>query len=169
MVERIELKRLRAEAIDAALERARHYRYLNQPQLAESICRDVLEVRPEDPRARVMLIMSLCDQFGTVDTLHVREVLAMAQSLRDPYERAYYSGLVCERRAAAALRRGGPVAGAIAWEWFHRAMEHYETAEPLRPAGNDDAILRWNTCARTLNARADVRPREEPVGMEMLE
>ena len=29
-------------------------------------------------------------------------------------------------------------------------MAHYERAEALRPAGNDDALLRWNTCARVL-------------------
>jgi len=29
-------------------------------------------------------------------------------------------------------------------------MEHYEKAEMIRPAGNDDAILRWNTCARLI-------------------
>jgi hypothetical protein len=27
-------------------------------------------------------------------------------------------------------------------------MEYFEQAEKLRPAGNDDALLRWNTCVR---------------------
>jgi hypothetical protein len=29
-------------------------------------------------------------------------------------------------------------------------MTWYERAEPIRPAGNDDALLRWNTCARLI-------------------
>jgi hypothetical protein len=30
-------------------------------------------------------------------------------------------------------------------------MESFEQAERLRAPGNDDAILRWNTCQRTLD------------------
>jgi hypothetical protein len=41
-------------------------------------------------------------------------------------------------------------------------MSWYEKAEKLRPSGNDDALLRWNTCARLLNERADIVPREDP-------
>lgn len=167
--ERFELKRLSPDAVDAALKRALHYRYLNQPHLAESICRDVLELRPDHAEARVTLIMSQCDQFGTTDGLPVQDILAMAAKLDEGYERSYYCGLVCERRAEAALLKGGPAAGAIAYDWFIKAMDHYAEAEPLRPGGNDDAILRWNTCARMLNTNRDVRPREEEAGVEMLE
>jgi hypothetical protein len=39
-------------------------------------------------------------------------------------------------------------------------MEYYEQAEALRPAGNDDALLRWNTCARVC-ARHRLVPEEE--------
>lgn len=164
-----ELKRLSDEAIDAALKRALHYRYLNQPHLAESICRDILAVQPEHEEARVTLIMSLCDQFATTDGIHFKDLFEMAGKLGGAYERAYYCGLICERRAQAALHKGGRAAGAIAYDWFRRAMEHYSEAEPIRPAGNDDTLLRWNTCARMLNTRRDVRPREEDVGVEMLE
>ena len=43
-------------------------------------------------------------------------------------------------------------------------MDCYEKAEQLRPAGNDDAILRWNTCARILmgNRNLRARPDEAP-------
>jgi len=167
--ERFDLKRLSSSAIDAALKRALHYRYLNQPHLAESICRDVLEVRPDDQDANVMLIMSLADQFSTGEEVAVKDVLAMAGQLEGDYERAYYSGLVCERRGEAALLRAGPASGAIAYDWLRRAMEHYTAAEPLRPPDNDDAILRWNTCARAINTHREVRPREEEGGVELLE
>ena len=38
-------------------------------------------------------------------------------------------------------------------------MRLYEKAENLRPAGNDEALLRWNTCARAIIAgRLEARP-----------
>ena len=44
-------------------------------------------------------------------------------------------------------RTGGQFA---VYEWLSEAMEFYEKAEAIRPPGNDDAILRWNTCARQI-------------------
>ncbi|MEO5590639.1 MAG: hypothetical protein ABIS03_13710, partial [Gemmatimonadaceae bacterium] len=43
---------------------------------------------------------------------------------------------------------------AIAFDSLREAMRHYEQAEGIRPAGNDDAILRWNTCARVMSGNA---------------
>ena len=45
-----ELKKLADKNLDAAIALAKHYRDLNQPEEAESICRDVLEVAPENPK-----------------------------------------------------------------------------------------------------------------------
>jgi hypothetical protein len=39
-------------------------------------------------------------------------------------------------------------------------MSFYEKAEAVRPAGNDDAILRWNTCVR-LMMRYKLKPMDE--------
>lgn len=164
-----ELKRLHSDALPAARARAKHYRLLNQPHLAESIFRDILEVDPEDQEARVGLIMSLCDEFLTGGGHPVSEVLRMAGELDDDYGRAYYSGLVCERKAQAHLLKGGPMAGPLAYDWLRQAMDHYTEAEPIRPEDNDDALLRWNTCVRILNNRSDVRPRPEDKTVQMLE
>lgn len=164
-----ELKRLGRDALPAARDRAKHYRLLNQPHLAESIFRDILEVDPGDEEARVGLIMSLCDEFLTGGGHPVSEVLRMAGELEDEYQRAYYSGLVCERKAQAHLQKGGPMAGSLAYDWLRQAMDHYTEAESLRPEDNDDALLRWNTCARILNTRPDVRPRPEDTTVQMLE
>ena len=165
----IELKRLSPEALDAARDRARHYRLLNQPHLAESIFRDVLEVDPDDEDAQIGLILTLCDAFGTGGGTAASEVLRMASELDDDYARSYYQGLVCERKAQAQLLKGGPGAGALAYDWLRQAMDHYEDAEPARPPGNDDVLLRWNTCARTLNTRPDVRPILEDASVHLLE
>jgi hypothetical protein len=40
----------------------------------------------------------------------------------------------------------------MAFSTLRSAMESFEKAEQLRQPGNDDAILRWNTCQRTLAA-----------------
>jgi hypothetical protein len=63
-----------------------------------------------------------------------------------------------------------PAAGAYAYEWLREAMTWYERAEAIRPAGNDDALLRWNACARLImgNSRLEPAPeeREEPLLLE---
>jgi hypothetical protein len=82
--------------------------------------------------------------------------------IADEYERVYYSGIVFERRGKAILSRGG----VGAFEMLRRAMDCFEKAEAMRPAGNDDAILRWNGCARII-VRNDLAPRE--MGQDFLE
>jgi hypothetical protein len=42
-------------------------------------------------------------------------------------------------------------------------MAHFEKAEAVRPAANDDALLRWNSCARMIANHTDVSPAEEAV------
>ena len=42
-------------------------------------------------------------------------------------------------------------------------MAWYEKAEAQRPAGNDDALLRWNACARLIMRDRNLVPRvDEP-------
>jgi hypothetical protein len=149
-----ELKRISQEAVPDALERALRYRLLGEPLEAESICRDVLAVQPDNESAIVTLLLALTDQFarayGGVDRTRAREVLAQ---LKGAYEQAYYEGIIDERWAKALLARGTP-AGAVA-DWFRRAMRSYEKAMEHSPPDNPDAALRWNTCARFLQRQAD--------------
>ena len=145
-----ELKPLSLEAVPAALERATRYRLLNEPGEAESICLDVLKVDPDNQQAIVILLLALTDRFGrgyAIGQTQVEEVLAR---LVDRYEQKYYHGLICERRAKAQLRQGAPGATFDSYEWLCEAMSWYEEAEAIRPAGNDDALLRWNACARMI-------------------
>lgn len=159
-----ELKRLSGEALDGARKKALHYRMLGQPFLAESICRDILEVDPGDQETMVTLCLVMCDQFGHHGGASAKTAMELASRLEGDYARSYYSGIVCERMAFARLSGGGHAAGHVAHDWFERAMEHYEAAEAIRPPGNDDAILRWNTCARVINERPDVHEgHHEPV------
>jgi hypothetical protein len=161
------LKPLSREAVDAALAKAERYRLLNEPGDAESICRDVLEIDPDNQSARIALILTLTDQFERTPAMF-REAVDLALSLQDTYDRAYYRGIVSERRAKAQLERGGH-AGIGTFEWLIEAMQHFEQAEAVRPAGNDDALLRWNACARILNSHPEWRAGYEERVIEMLE
>jgi hypothetical protein len=153
-----DLKPLSAAAVPAALDKAKHYRLLNEPAQAESICRDVLALDPGNQDAQVTLVLALTDQFDGGLSEALPAARDAAARLLDAYRRAYYSGIVCERCAGAHLRRGGPAAGAIAWDWLTQALAWYEQAEPLRPPGNDDVILRWNSCVRTLERHPEMQP-----------
>src|SRR5690606_12521160 len=72
------------------------------------------------------------------------------RSVRDEYKRLYLSGIIRERRGKAVLRSERAGSGPTAQAWLTEAMTCYERAEAIRPAGNDEALLRWNTCARLL-------------------
>jgi hypothetical protein len=150
-----QLKPISKEGIPAALQKAERYRLLNEPSAAESICLDVLQVEPDNQQAVVMLLLAITDQFPSAPAEGERRAREVLPLLHDEYKRAYYEGIICERRATAQLKLGSPGSGEIAYEWFRLAMEHYERAEHLRPAGNDEAILRWNTCARILMRREE--------------
>ena len=93
----------------------------------------------------------------------------LAGQLQNDYERLYYSGLVAERRARAHLDRGGAIPHG-AYDWLMDALDYFERAEAVRPPGNDDAILRWNTCVRLLKKHPELGPspamREEPLLLE---
>jgi len=152
------LKPISKEGIPAALEKAERYRLLNDPSEAESICRDVLEIDPQNQKAVAALILSITDQFGHGSfEKQARELLAR---LNSAYDQAYYTGIILERQAKAALKRGTPGSQHDAYEWFHEAMEEFEKAEKIRPQGNDSAILRWNACIRTI-LRYQLVPRSE--------
>jgi hypothetical protein len=160
----MELKPITREGIPAALEKAERYRLLNESSAAESICLDVLEIDPKNQEALVSLLLSITDQFGDELADGVHRARGVLPKLTDEYDRAYYAGIICERGANAQLHRGAFGSAAVASEWFHDAMRWYEKAEKMRPSGNDEAILRWNTCVRMLakHERADAQSEYEP-------
>ncbi len=143
------LKPLSRMAIPSALAKAERYRLLNEPGEAESICRDVLAIDPGNQEAAVTLVLSLTDQFPGESAVKAGAAAREALSLvTDEYARLYYGGIVHERRAKAELALGRPGSNAAVQDGLRAAMSCFERAEALRPEGNDDAILRWNACAR---------------------
>ena len=153
-----DLKPLSKDAIPAALEKALRYRLLNEPGEAESICLDVLRIEPDHQQALVILLLAVTDRFGTSYASSAAQAQEALGRLRSEYERAYYSGIVAERKAKAQLGHGSSGAGFSAFELFREAMDWYEKAEAIRPADNDDALLRWNACARII-MRNNLHPR----------
>ena len=164
-----ELKTLSPEAVPRALAKAERYRLLNEPGEAESICMDVLEVDPDNQDAIIMLLLAQSDQFDH-DMTFVADALSSAARLRDQYDRAYYTGIIYERRAKATLRNGVRGGGPRAYEWLREAMSFFEKAEAVRPPNNDDAVLRWNACARLIARDHHLVPMsEEPAEPLLLE
>ena len=163
-----DLKALSPEAVPRALAKAERYRLLNEPGEAESICRDALQADPDNQDALVMLLLALTDQFEHDATTAVDDACACAERIRNEYDRAYYTGIILERRAKAQLHRAVPHAGPRAYEWLREAMNWYEKAEAIRPAGNDDALLRWNTCARLIMRDRRLVPAVEERGEPLL-
>jgi len=155
-----DLKPLSREAIPAALEKAERYRLLNEPGEAESICLDVLHADPENQTALITLLLAVTDRFGKGYGVSDTQLKELLSRVKGDYERAYYNGIVAERKAKAKLSQGTPGSRFHAHDGFREAMTWFEKAEALRPAGNDDALLRWNTCARIIEKNGLV-PREE--------
>jgi hypothetical protein len=142
------LKRISSDCVAEAIAKAELYRSLNEPEEAESICRDILAVEPQHQLALRLLGLALTDQFMGSGSDRYGETEGIFQHLADPYERLYYTGILYERRAKAQLRNGR-APGAVL-PIFEQALHAFAEAERIRPAGNDDAILRWNRCVRLL-------------------
>jgi hypothetical protein len=164
----IELKPLKPEAISAALDKAKRYRLLNEPDEAESICLDILAGNPDHQEALIVLLLALTDKFRHSG---INPAFAQAQeivpNLANSYSKSYYLGVIFERRAKFHLKQGGPGAGTAAYDWFVKAMEAFSEALSADDPKNQEAVLRWNSCARILNSRQDVKA-DDSGGSEML-
>ena len=154
------LKPISSDSVDGALAKAERYRLLNEPHEAESICRDILAVAPANRQAQISLILALTDEIPNEPGAFANAMGAMP-GLETAYDRAYYSGIAWERRAKASYDSGGPGSGSCVYDWIVKALGLFEEAERLRPAGNDDAILRWNACVRFLGQHRDLEPEME--------
>jgi hypothetical protein len=159
-----ELRPIHKDAIPSALEKADTYRLLNQPQNAESICRDILRVDPDHQAALELMLLSLTDQFGKNLKVAVQHTQELLPRITDEYQRTYYDGVIKERWARSQFDANAP--GYVVFDWINQAMECYQAAEKLSPKGNDDPILRWNTCARYVKRHDQIRPLEQDQSIE---
>jgi hypothetical protein len=159
----LKLKTISKSGIPEAIAKAELYRYLNEPEEAESICRDVLAAEPKHMLGLRTLGLAITDQFTGGPSDRYSEVDGIFRRLAEPYERFYYLGLLCERRVKAQLRAGG--APHTLLPLLEKALQCFGEAEKIHPPGNDDAILRWNRCVRLLQSQPDFEA-EEVVSLE---
>jgi tetratricopeptide (TPR) repeat protein len=143
-----QVKRISTAGIAEAISKAELYRALNEPEEAESICHDILTIEPRHQLALRLLGLALTDQFTGNGSDRYLETEEIFQQLDDPYERLYYAGILHERRARAQLNAGQAPRSLLAL--FDHALHFFAEAEKIRPAANDDAILRWNRCVRLI-------------------
>jgi len=152
----LEPKPIAASAVPAALEKALRYRLLNEPLEAESICRDILAVDPDNEAALVTMLLALTDQFEKRFTDSLMSAKQLLSRLASDYDQAYYEGIIHERWAKAQLARGLPDETAV--HWLREALRCYERAARLCPPDDPDATLRWNTCVRLLERHSRAAP-----------
>jgi hypothetical protein len=163
------LKPITREGIPSALRKVERYRLLNDAVAAESICLDILEVDPGNQDALDSLVLTISDQLDRELTEGVARARILLPRVESEYRRHYLNGIICERRGKAQVSQGALGASEVAADWFREAMTWYAKAEAIRPANNDESILRWNSCVRMLgkhepSGRFEPREYEPTIG-----
>ena len=148
-----ELKKLADKNLVAAITLAKHYRDLNQPDEAESICRDVLDVAPANVDALRTLGLALTDRFPTAWMSLFDEACATFNKLPNEYERVYYVGVAWERYAKAQLEAGRAHNAIHA---FEEALARFEEAAGLAAKDDPAPILHYNHCVRALTTHPEL-------------
>jgi hypothetical protein len=149
-------KKIPIETVDNAMKQAQHYRLLNEPALAESICRDIVAVDEKNGLAWITLLLSLTDQFDVKYTHAVDEAKDALAHLTDEFHKVYYEGILYERWARAQLQKEVPLE--TIESWTRTAMKLYDQANNLAPKDDPNPLLRWNTCARFLEECEKKKP-----------
>jgi hypothetical protein len=150
-----EYKRITPDAIPRALAKAERYRLLHEPEEAESICEDVLQLDPENQEALVMMILALTDSFQKGTARVQQRARFLLTRLTDPYARTYYDGIISERWAKAQYNPHSY--NPFVYSGLKEAISLYEKAQALSSPGNDDAVLRWNACARFIDNNPHIK------------
>ena len=148
-----ELKRLADKNLGTAITLAKHYRDLNQPDEAESICRDVLEVSPDNVDALRTLGLALTDRFASQWMSLFDEACSTFKKLPSDYERAYYVGIAWERFAKAQLEAGRAHNAIHA---FEEAIERFDEASQHAAKDDPAPILHYNRCVRALTTNPEL-------------
>ena len=149
------------DAVQKALDRAEHYRLLNEPGQAESICRDIVAVDPNNEKAWIFLLLSITDQFPENMSHALEQANTALENLNGDYHQSYYQGIIHERWGRANLQQQRGVQAVQGW--IRKAMKCYQQAMELAPDDDPDPTLRWNTCARLLDKIKQLSPAVRPM------
>src|SRR3954463_4129120 len=120
-----DLKKISPQAITRATQKAERYRLLHRAWSTEDIFLDVLEIDPGNQPVLVMLLLAITDQFDREPGELARRAREVLGRLTDPYQRAYYAGIIGERLAHAQLTSGAMHAEAMAATTLRAAMESF--------------------------------------------
>lgn len=151
---------IHTEAIDSALIKARQYRSLLEPELAISICLDIFAIDDNHQEALMVYILALTDSFGQSGIKKSDKVVMQAiNRLKSDYHQAYYEGIFYERKARGLVVHHS-MSKSFAYDLFLEAIKCYERAKNLAPKNNDNAILRHNSCVRTIK-NEHLEPRQD--------
>lgn len=148
-----ELKALGTRNLAAAVTLARHYRDLNQPEEAESICHDILAVAPDNDDALRTLGLALTDRFPSAWMTLFDDACSAFSKLKSEYERTYYTAIAWERYAKAQLEAGRAHNAIHA---FEEALERFEQADKLGSPDDPAPILHYNRCVRALTSHPEI-------------
>ena len=165
------LKSISQAGIGTAIAKAERYRYLNEPEEAESICRDILAVDPNHQLAKRILGLAITDQFSGGVNDRVTEASSVFDSLeerRTTYNSGSQQYATDSTTEVASLSARGMRLARLDYEPPAKGEPLLVTpdAEKIRAAGNDEAILRWNRCVRLLEQIPMPEPREEMQSFE---
>ena len=148
------------QTIDGALTKARQYRSLLEPELAISICLDIFAIESNNQEALIIYILALTDTFSKVGIKQSdQRILNSIAKLESPYYQAYYKGIFHERKARGLINHS--MSKSFAYHLLLEAIGSYQVAKTLSPEDNDDAILRHNSCVRTIQ-NEHLEPRQDP-------
>ncbi|PHS27574.1 MAG: hypothetical protein COA83_00800 [Methylophaga sp.] len=155
----LKLHDIRISAVDKALEKAKQYRSLLEPEIAESICLDILNVAPENQDVLIVYILALLDQIARAENqTQIKIIERTIEKLDSQYQRYYYAGLLNERRARHLLAQS--MSHSFAYDCFIEALHCYQQAIDRCPEKNDEATLRWNSCIRSIE-KEKLKPRRD--------
>ena len=101
-----EVKRISTAGIAEAIAKAELYRSLNEPEEAESICRDILTIEPQHQLALRLLGLALTDQFTGRGSDRYRETEEIFRQLEGSVRAAllHWDSARATRKGAAQRR-----------------------------------------------------------------
>jgi len=155
----LKLHDIHADVIVQALDKARQYRSLLEPEIAESICLDILNIDADNQEVLVVYILALLDQISSSEKkIELKTIERIIDKLTSSYHRYYYSGLLHERMARYMITQA--MSYSFAYDYFYQALRCYQHARESSPEGNGEATLRWNSCIRTIE-KEKLKPRQD--------
>ena len=83
----------------------------------------MLKADPENQEALITLLLAVTDRFGKGYGVSDTQAKELLSRVKGEYERAYYTGILAERRAKAQARARHSRVESLCSRWFSRSDE----------------------------------------------